>query len=164
MFKKLPNKRDSYVPRLIEPIYRWVTRGSKDKSLFPSHRLVMMTCCVICYGPYCTRFMMSQRRWSRLPRVPSWCNLKMVIFPSSSGNCTIVDPINELPQQMFFNFSREQSLRHQNVRYKYKFAFGLNSRRNILSCIFPQTVDFKVKKTFIYKKLGNWTTEKELRV
>ena len=97
------------------------------------------------------------------PSVPSWCNLKMVIFPSS-GNCTIVDPINELPQQMFFNFSREQSRRHQFVRYKYKFVFGLNFRRNILSCIFPQRVAFKVKKTFIYKKLGNWTTEKELRV
>ena len=65
---------------------------------------------------------------------------------------------------MFFNFSWEQLLKHQFVRYVFKFAFGLNFRRNIRSCMFPETVAFKVKKTFIYKRLSNWTTEKELRV
>ena len=69
----------------------------------------------------------------------------MVIF-SSFGNCITVDPIIELLQKVFFNFSLEQLLRHQFVRYKYKFAFGLNSRRNIRSCMFPQTVAFQVKK------------------
>ena len=33
MFKTFPNKRDLYVPKLIEPINKWVTRGSKDKSV-----------------------------------------------------------------------------------------------------------------------------------
>ena len=53
---------------------------------------------------------------------------------------------------MFFNFSWEQLLKHQFVLYVFKFAFGLNFRRNIRSCMFPETVAFKVKKKLLFTK------------
>ena len=53
-----------YQSLLNEQIYLKMSNGgSKDKSLFPSHGLVIMTCCVICYGPFRTFVSwMSQRR------------------------------------------------------------------------------------------------------
>ena len=53
---------------------------------------------------------------------------------------------------MFFNFSWEQLLKHQFVRYVFKFAFGINFRWNIRSCMFPEAVAFKVKKSFYLQK------------
>ena len=148
MFKTFPNKRDLYVPRLIEPNNKWVTRGSKDKSLFPSHLLVMTTCCVICYGPYriCLMDVWAPMITSSTTR-SILIQPKEAIFPSSS-NCVIIYPIIELLKKCFsISPALEQLLRHQFVRYKYKFAFGLNSRRNIRSCMFPhQIVAFQLKK------------------